>query len=190
MKRVFLIGDSLRIGYCEHVAELLKGKAEVYWPNENCRFSHFILAALCQWVWAIPAEARNVDVVHWNCGQWDCAQFEKNGEPLVPVEEYADNLRRIHALIKRYFPHAKQVFALTTPVRDDVPLYAARKTADVIRYNEAAKRVMEELGVPVNDLFSVGKSIPEEQYADAVHLTADGYRVLAQTVADTLEKYI
>jgi len=189
MKRVFLIGDSLRIGYCEHTAKMLEGRAEVLWPNENCRFSHFILAALCQWVWAIP-NAGNIDVVHWNCGQWDMAQFEGNGNPLVPVEEYEQNLRRIHEQIQRRFPKAQQIFALTTPVREEVPLQAPRTTADVMRYNEAARRVMDELGVPVNDLFAVAQAIPPEQYADAVHLTVEGYRVLARAVADKLNEYI
>lgn len=188
MKRVFLLGDSIRIGYCEAVADLLKGRAEVLYPNENCRFTYYVLAAIGLWAAAIP-DRGSVDVVHWNCGQWDMAQFEE-GQPLISVEEYADALKRIHAMIRRYFPNAQILFALTTPVRSGVPLKAPRTTADVIRYNEAAAKVMKELNVPVNDLFAAAQKIPDEWYADAVHFKSEGSQVLARAVVRALQEYI
>lgn len=188
MKRVFLIGDSIRLGYCGQVAELLKDKAEVLYPTDNCRFAYFILASLGLWAMAVP-KRDSVDVVHWNCGQWDAAQFEE-GKPLMSVEEYAEALKRVHAMIRKNFPNAQIIFALTTPLRDGVPLKAPRTTKDIIRYNEAAKKVMQELNVPVNDLFAVAQTIPEELYADAVHFKSEGYQVLARAVVRTLENYI
>jgi acyl-CoA thioesterase-1 len=188
VKRVFLIGDSIRIGYCEKVAELLQGRAEVLYPSDNCRFTHYVLASLGLWAMAVP-KRESVDVVHWNCGQWDMAQFEE-GRPLLSVDEYARALQRVHWMIRRCFPNAQIIFALTTPVLDDRPLKAPRTTADVVRYNNAAKTVMQELGVPIDDLFEAAQIIPREQYADAVHFTSEGYRVLAQAVVRSMEKYI
>ena len=39
LPEVLLIGDSMREGYCKHVAESLRGRAEVKWPSDNCRDS-------------------------------------------------------------------------------------------------------------------------------------------------------
>lgn len=189
MKRVLLLGDSIRIGYCERVAAMLEGRAEVLWPNENCRFGLYMLASMINWAGAIESP-ETVDVVHWNCGQWDTAQFEKNGRPLATEEEYAKTLERVDALIRKYFPNAQIIFALTTPILPGVHMNAPRTTKDVVRYNEAAGRVMEKLNVPVNDLFEAAKAIPEDLYADAVHFKPEGYQVLAEAVVRAVEKYI
>ena len=38
-KNVLLIGDSIRMGYCGYTKELLKDVANVYYPEDNCRFA-------------------------------------------------------------------------------------------------------------------------------------------------------
>lgn len=50
MKNVILLGDSIRQGYDEFVAEGLSGVAQVYYPEENCRFSVFLFRSLDRWV--------------------------------------------------------------------------------------------------------------------------------------------
>ena len=189
MKRVLLLGDSIRIGYCEQVSALLKGRAEVCWPQENCRFALYAVASMNNWAHEV-GQADTIDVVHWNCGQWDVAQFGGCGRPLISVEEYRDALKRVHERIRQVFPNAQILFALTTPIRDGIPMSAPRTTEDVMRYNEAAREVMAELNVPVNDLFEAAKAIPDELYADAVHYKPEGYQVLAEAVVRALEKYI
>ena len=37
MKQLLLIGDSIRMGYCETVKTLLADDYEVIFPKENCR---------------------------------------------------------------------------------------------------------------------------------------------------------
>ena len=189
MKRVLLLGDSIRLGYCEKVGELLKGKAEVCWPQENCRFALYAVVSMNNLAYEV-GNADTVDVVHWNCGQWDVAQFGALGRPLMSVEEYSDALKRVHERIRQVFPNAKIIFALTTPLCDDIPLSAPRTTEDVIRYNEAARKVMDELNVPIDDLFEAAKEIPDELYADGVHYKPEGYQVLAEAVVRALENYI
>ena len=39
MKKVLLLGDSIRMGYDKYVTEQLAGEAEVLFPSENCRFA-------------------------------------------------------------------------------------------------------------------------------------------------------
>ncbi len=43
MKKVFLIGDSIKSGYDRYVKESMANIAEVYYHNENCRFYEYIL---------------------------------------------------------------------------------------------------------------------------------------------------
>ena len=189
MKRVLLLGDSIRLGYCEKVGELLKGKAEVCWPQENCRFALYAVVSMDNWAREV-GNPETVDVVHWNCGQWDVAQFGRLGRPLVSEAEYGDGLRRVHERIRQVFPNAKILFATTTPLKAGVYMSAPRTTEDVMRYNAVALDVMKELEVPVNDLFGTALAIPGELYADATHYTSEGYQILAEAVARALENYI
>ena len=41
MKSLLLIGDSIRMGYDKSVKRTLAGKANVIFPEENCRFASF-----------------------------------------------------------------------------------------------------------------------------------------------------
>lgn len=43
MKRVLLLGDSIRMGYDSMVKELLSDKYEVFFPEDNGRFSSYTL---------------------------------------------------------------------------------------------------------------------------------------------------
>ena len=43
MKNVLLVGDSIRAGYDKSVRESLKNIANVYFPEENCRFASYVL---------------------------------------------------------------------------------------------------------------------------------------------------
>ncbi|MBQ5808205.1 MAG: hypothetical protein IIW21_00435, partial [Clostridia bacterium] len=78
MKNVFLIGDSIRYGaqpvspgYGIYVKKMLEGKANVYYPNENCRFAQYTLRALYDWAKRLKKENIQIDVIHWNNGLWD-----------------------------------------------------------------------------------------------------------------------
>ena len=43
MKKIILIGDSIRQGYDKYVKMAFEGVAEVYYPTDNCRFTTYIL---------------------------------------------------------------------------------------------------------------------------------------------------
>ena len=84
MKKIFLIGDSIRygfgdearrnLGYGIHMREKLEGRAEVYYPNDNCRFLQYILRYLHEWARVCPDRSQ-IDIVHWNNGLWDAARY-------------------------------------------------------------------------------------------------------------------
>ena len=69
--KVLLLGDSIRMGYCGHVKELMQGKAEVFYPTDNGRFLQYTLRELQDWKANLRLDGNDVDVVHWNNGLWD-----------------------------------------------------------------------------------------------------------------------
>ena len=50
MKKILLIGDSIRMGYDKYVKEALDGVAEVYYPKENCKMAVYVLRFLQEWM--------------------------------------------------------------------------------------------------------------------------------------------
>lgn len=190
MKNIFLIGDSIRFGsrnspgYGIYVEEKLKGIANVFSPNENCRFAQYTLRAICDWAGQIRAE--EIDVVHWNNGLWDVLRLHGD-EPLTSLEVYVSMLERIHKKIRLFFPKAKIIFALSTPVIEkSAPIGWIRYNQEIEAYNNAAKQVMQKLGVTVNDLYRTAKDFDESYYADWTHFNEKGAQILADKVIDII----
>ena len=193
MKKVLLLGDSIRMGYDDYVKEILQGKCEVYYAaDENGRFSAFTL-------WQMNQMFRHYgpfDVVHWNNGYWDMNIEAPMVDPIHPVDEYVHFLKRILAEIRRN--GARPIFATTTPV------LSAGSAADiagtgamsiqydnswVMQYNQAAKALMEAEGVTVNDLFALCEQHPYcYKCPDLLHLTEEGYRKCAEQAAQLILK--
>jgi lysophospholipase L1-like esterase len=190
MKKVILIGDSIRLGYCPFVRERLRNMAEVFYPDDNCRFTQYTYVNLKNWL--SPVEPlQDVSLIHWNNGHWDIARWDGDGASLNTVENYCGMLERIYARLTAYCPKATIIFALTTPMNPDGSMGANPRTnAEIATYNEAAKRTMEKLGVEVNDLFTLMQSQPASFYIDSVHYTQDGYKILADAVAQRIQNHI
>ena len=74
MKKIVLIGDSIRLGYEKYVKEAFEGVAEVYSPTENCRFAEYTLRFATDWK-SKGQWPGDVDVVHWNAGLWDVLEL-------------------------------------------------------------------------------------------------------------------
>ena len=64
MKNLLLIGDSIRMGYDESVKKTLENKANVIFPEDNCRFAAYVLRHFHEYLGEIRGE--NIDVIHWN----------------------------------------------------------------------------------------------------------------------------
>lgn len=198
MKNIFLIGDSIRFGsytvseysnlspgYGIYVKEKLKGIANVYAPDENCRFAQFTLRFLHKWAKSAPCE--KIDVVHWNNGLWDVLRLFGD-EPLTPIDVYGDMLKRVYKRIRFLFPNAKIIFALSTSVIEEwaKPEFI-RYNREIEQYNRKAIEVMEELGVEVNDLYSVSKEFDNSLHSDWVHFGDEGSKILADAVIRALD---
>ena len=193
MKKVLLLGDSIRMGYDEYVKEILKDEFDViYDESDNGRFSAYTLWQANQFF----KNCGHFDVVHWNNGYWDMNIEPPMKTPMHPVEEYVRYLHRILTEIRNN--GATPVFATS------VPILSKELAAEVVtegvapfeydnewvkKYNAAAVSFMESEGVTVNDLYSL--CLKDRHYykcPDLLHLTEEGYRKCAEKTADAIRK--
>lgn len=204
LPRVLLIGDSISMGYTLGVREILRDKANVHHPAENCGPSELGLAHLDIWL-----GQGQWDVIHFNFGLHDLKYLDAKGNYVSPqkgqqvasVAVYRKNLHELVLRLKK--TGAKLIFATSTPVP---PGTLARVAGDERRYNAAAIDVMREMGIPIDDLggFVEAKQIqlqprPESELPPTgqnavlrpgeiqlpfnVHFTQEGYQQLAALVA-------
>ncbi len=198
MKKVFLIGDSTRVGatvqvegtvspgYERYVRDILD-ECEIYSPSENCRFSQYTLRYLHEWASGVP---KDIDAVHWNNGLWDVLRLFGD-EPFSDLDCYGETLVRIHKRIRMLFPRAKVIFALSTSVKEEwgSPDFM-RRSSDVELYNAKAMEVLVPLGVTVNDLYSTTIGFDDSLRSDWVHYNEEGSRILARQVAEHIRKVL
>ena len=182
MKRVLLLGDSIRLGYQPLVAEALRGEAEVVGPEDNGRFAKYTLWGVNGWLREFGPPA----VVHWNNGLWDLNHEAPMVEALTPLGEYLETLRRTLCELQRI--GAAIVFATTTPVPVDA---IGRSNAEIDLYNEAASALMARLGVAVNDLNAVlRQDLATCIDEDRLHLSDEGNRRCARAVVGAVRSHL
>ena len=168
MKKVILIGDSIRMGYDKYIKQALDGTAEVYYPSENCRFATYVLRFAHEWKkkgeW--PEDA---DLVHWNAGLWDLPEI-LGDEPVTPIEAYAHTIARIDKRLRLLFPNAKIVFATCTAVQEEKYGKVFKRRNCVIRdYNAAAIKALSDTDTVIDDLYEITENAPEECHSDMTH---------------------
>lgn len=180
-KTVFLIGDSIRIGYCGTVQQELSDIANVVYPSENCRYTQHVMTNLQNWVKLCDPE--DVAVVQFNCGHWDVAHWQGDEESLNSIETYAANIARIAKKLRKYFPNARIVFATTTGMNPAGCKSANyRTTSEIMEYNQAALSACSD-EILINDLFAITAQYGPELFADYCHLTPEGFQALGKKVA-------
>ena len=101
------------------------------------------------------------------------------------IEDYEKNLRQLVERMKK--TGAKLIWASTTPVPEG-KLAPPRTPGDAVRFNAVAKKVMDENGVAVNDLYAfAAPRLKEIQRPANVHFTNPGSEALAKQVASAIE---
>lgn len=180
---VFLIGDSIRMGYGPEVKKILEARGEkVYQPADNCRYSMYTLRLIAEWANLAPDRSK-VEVVHWNNGLWDLGELSP-GECTSPLWIYTNTLTRVATHLRRAFPKAKIVFALTTPINEKVSSsWHTLGNSEVDKYNAAARTALAGQVDAFDDLNAfVRRTGLSAHYQDIVHYDAVGYRKLAEEV--------
>jgi putative membrane-bound dehydrogenase-like protein len=187
---VILLGDSIRMNYQQTVIAELQGEAEVWAPEENGQHTVFTLENLEKWI-----GDRQPAVVHINVGLHDMFLNAKTGQPRHDVDTYSASLRRIFDRLKA-LTNAKIIFALTTPVDESRQAASqtygrvVRRSADIQRYNEAARRVAQAAGVSVNDVHALAEQVGAGDIlceSDGIHLSDMGQTVIGRGVASVIE---
>lgn len=181
IKNLLLIGDSIRMGYDKSVKRTLEGKANVIFPNDNCRFASYVLRYFHEYLGETNGE--DINVIHWNAGLWDCLRlFEE--EPHTPIEVYKYYIERICIRIKKLCPNAKVIFATSTRVLSEkMSTNFKRYNEEIEKYNAVAVSVVKKYGFEINDLYSVSETLPEQAHSDAVHYyTPEGTKAFTNQV--------
>lgn len=188
MKRVLLLGDSVRQNYQDYVKTGLLKIAEVYYPADNGRFCQYTLRYLHEWIGSLSMHGKiEFDIVHFNCGLWDILRLSNEDKPFTDSGQYAALIRRIIERIRYLCPRAQIIFALTTsviePGFEPGITIGERRNSDIERYNEVAVNVCRDMMVEVNDLWSVSAYLPEKAHSDMVHFETDiGIKALGDQV--------
>ena len=181
MKKIALLGDSIRMGYAPGTIALLGEEFSCISPTDNCRFAKYTE----RMVYDMRQKLSGCDVIHWNNGLWDACELWGDG-PFTAEDEYVEAMVRV---AKRLLGMTKTlIFATTTPVRPDAP---TDRNAYIERFNALVVPRLRALGVVINDLHTViAANVPAYiRDDDKIHLTAEGAAVAAQCVADIIRKY-
>ena len=185
--KIVLFGDSQRqqySGYGKRVQEVLKKEGhEVFQPEDNSRFTKYLLRQIADY----RKDIQDADIIHFNAGHWDVGvMFKSDNEPFTPLEEYLSNLRRIVAEFKLITPHI--IFATTSPVKST---HVDETNEMIEKYNTAAVKLMKELGVKIDDIYSVVLPQLEECVLgapDSIHPTEKGKLVQAEQVLKVIHE--
>lgn len=190
MKKVLLLGDSIRMGYSGYIKSLLAGQCEVIYSEDNGRFAAYTLWQANQ----MFKEYGKFDIVHWNNGYWDMNIEPPMQEPIHPVEEYVHFLKRTIAQIRQN--GAKIIFATTTPVLSKGSALDNTGTDKqisydnqwVIDYNAAATNLMKDENILINDLYTLMLGEKDcYKCEDKLHLTEEGYQLCAKQAAELIK---
>ena len=208
LPRVLLIGDSISVAYTLAVRRDLEGVANLHRIPANGGSTKTALGSygLNRWL----KEGEKWDIIHFNFGLHDASYRFANdldkdaagnyasptngGRPNVSVEQYEKNLREIIPILRK--TGAKLIFATTTPIPDS----KAEKyvQGSEVAYNEVALKVMQEEGIPINDLWGLAK--PQLTSTNAtgepfqtprnVHFGKWSSAILGKQVAESISKVV
>jgi lysophospholipase L1-like esterase len=198
MKTVWLLGDSIRMGYQQYVKENL-ADMNVIAPEENSRFSAYMLNSLRFWL----PKMEKPDIIHFNVGLWDTACLYVDDGVFTKKEEYVKNVLSIYRELKRY--NVPVIFALTTPVNAEDISAVATPSVDapdaktvfkqdnqrIDEYNKAVTEALRAKGAVINDLYSLVIDKRDQLISsDGIHMNEVGTKVLGDAVVKIIKKEI
>ena len=194
-KKVLLIGDYMKKYYEEQVRDLLKERAEVVWPTENCGNTIDVIRNMEGWV-----KKFDPDVIYIAAGFEDIRTvYYGSFDNMVPLKFYKRNVRNILEGVFMFSNRAIPIWACMTPINDEKQGEAKSKTKDysifnddVIDYNAAAQKVAKQYKVSVVDLYSAIAYNNPDLYLNETGflLNSKGAATTAKTIAQHIENYL
>jgi len=178
LPHVVLIGDSITRGYYPIVAKCLTGKAYV----ARMASSQFLSDPLLLGQLRLFLSQMKVDVIHFNNGMhgWNYTE-----------EQYRAAFPAFLAAIRESAPHAKLIWAATTPTSlpghpdQDGPLTARVKVRNAI-----AREFIATAAIPEDDLFALCEAHPEYHDDGGIHFKPEAIALQGQQVAAAIEKLL
>lgn len=169
---VLVIGDSISYGYLPTIQSNLPNYDVVHNPC-NAFNSRITLTRIDSWLDARP----RYEAITFNNGLWDIAAWS-----YIDGEAYRSNLTQIATKIKAKTDHPLFILTTQVPVGAD-----GRDSTAVTPRNDIAIEVMNNLGIPYVDLYSVSLTITNLQIDPTnVHYEVSGYEILGNTILDIL----
>ena len=188
MKKVVLLGDSIRIQYAPRVKELLSDICEVYTPEANCAYTMFTIWNLHVWMAEMGISKEKVDLIHYNNGIWEHHRTLDDSEPLTTPELYLTLNRRLYKQLKKHSD--KLIWATTIPSGENYnpnglcKLPRSEWDCEINMYNGVLASYLVAQGVEINDLYSlIGSDTEKYIGGDGIHLSESGIEAAAQQVA-------
>lgn len=179
MKKLVLLGDSVRMSYGARVAELLAGEYEIWQPEENCRFASYTHRMLFEY----HEHLKDADVIHWNNGHWDVCNLFGDGS-FTELDVYVKTMKRTAKLLTEITD--KVIFATTTPVQKENP---HESNEAISAFNAAVVSQLQAMGVQINDLYAlVEPNLDTYICEDHLHLSPEGVEICAQQVAKAVRE--
>ena len=173
LPNVLLVGDSITRGYYPAVAASLKGAANVY----------LFATSACSGDPRLPEQIRGYfkmmglpfAAVHFNNGMHGWGYSE---------QQYAAGLPEMLAAVRAGAPHARLIWATTTPVREGTLPGDANgaSNARIDARNKLAATLMTREHIPTDDQHQLMLQHADLHSGD-VHFTAAGSAVQAEQVA-------
>lgn len=177
LPRVLLVGDSIANSYYGHVGELLKGKAHVdlLATSKSVCDPAFLLEL------AVATDGYKHAVIHFNNGL--------HGFHLSDAQ-YEAGLRRMVAKLRELSPQAKLVWGSSTSAVNLATMQLdANTNPRVLARNEIAARVMNELGIPIDDLYAVIVD-HNDWHSDSLHFKDEGRNALGEAVVRAVSPFL
>lgn len=177
LPRVLLIGDSICNAYHNQVRGHLSGKAYVAMAATSGALQD--PAYLTQ----IKLLVQNYKfaVIHFNYGLHGFDYDE---------EAYKRDFPALLKIIKEGAPHAKLIWATSTPIRERAPNqkdFAPDNKRVQVR-NKVVFELAAKENIPVDDLYSLVENHPEYSSGDGFHYNGDGQAAEAKQVAEYVLK--
>jgi hypothetical protein len=183
LPKLFVVGDSISVGYSPHLQKMTEGVFQFYGRKtgmeealknldiplgSNIGDSGMVLNYLQT---MLTRSDWRPEILILNCGLHDIKTV--NGSIQIPLEDYRRNLKDILALLSE--KGINIIWVRTTPVEDEqhnnVQKNFKRYARDLEKYNAAADEIMTEAGIGMIDLCSFTRSLGngKEIYRDHVH---------------------
>ena len=189
--RVLLIGDSILNGYANTVIKRLAGNAYVdYWVTPACQSEGF------NKMLAMVLKNGPYDVIHINLGlhgfQKDrMVKGQAEKQPRIPMDQFEPLTKAFVEVMRKENPQGKIIWASTTQIslRDKPTELDPLSNPLIVEHNRLAAKVMAEMNVPVNDLYTLMSTRLDLKQND-FHWKDAAKKIQGDAVADCVLKLL